>query len=143
MNIQSHKKEPLEVNITPQINSDGMIVLDVNIKIDDFVSAADPTNVVINKREIDTKTVVADKEVLALGGLIENRIENNMSKTPLLGNIPLINFLFKKAYIFPKLVPPPRFFLQYFKSRYTACDDSRRKPRGKNERSCLIDQKLS
>ncbi len=96
-NVDSFGKDQakLEVNITPQINSDGMILLDLVINIDDFRDSADKTSAEKNIRTIKTSTIVADKEVLALGGLIRNKTTNNVSKTPLLGNIPILGWLFK------------------------------------------------
>ncbi len=85
----------LEVAITPQINSDGMILLDLVIKINDFIDPADKSSAQKNTRTITTSTIVADKEVLALGGLIRNKTTNNVHKTPLLGNIPILGWLFK------------------------------------------------
>jgi len=85
----------LEVKLTPQINSDGMIILDLVITINDFVDSVNLTDATKNIREIKTSTIVANKEVLALGGLIRNRITRNQTKTPFLGDIPVLGWLFK------------------------------------------------
>lgn len=85
----------LAVSITPQINSDGMIVLDVAIDIDAFVDNVDLSSATKATKSIKTSTIVADREVLALGGLIKNQVDNSTSKWPLLGNIPIIGWLFK------------------------------------------------
>lgn len=85
----------LKVTITPQINSDGMIILVLRIELTEFTNPLNQTSGNKNSKIIETKTIVADKEVLALGGLIRNTIENNLSKTPLLGDIPVIGWLFK------------------------------------------------
>lgn len=86
----------LTVRITPQINSDGMILLDLDISIDEFVNADDASNnAAKTKKNIKTKTIVANKEVMALGGLIKNKLVESVSKTPILGDIPLLGWLFK------------------------------------------------
>lgn len=85
----------LVVSITPQINSDGMIILDIRVELSQFVGVANPENAVRTTREIKTKTIVANKEVLALGGLIQNNIENSQTKVPILGDIPILGWLFK------------------------------------------------
>lgn len=85
----------LSVEITPQINSDGMIVLDLTINIDTFVDQINLTSATKNTKNIKTTTIVADKEVLALGGLVKNQINNSTNKVPLLGNIPVLGWLFK------------------------------------------------
>ena len=85
----------LVVNIRPQINSDGMIVMNLVVDITEFT---DPNNQQSgNKltRKVKTQAVLADKEVLALGGLIRNNTSEGLSKTPILGDIPLLGWLFK------------------------------------------------
>jgi general secretion pathway protein D len=85
----------LEVKITPQINSDGMIVLDISIVLSQFVGVANPNNAVRTVREIKTKTIVTNKEVIALGGLIQNNVEDLVTKVPILGDIPILGWFFK------------------------------------------------
>lgn len=85
----------LSVRIKPQINSDGMIVLGLEINIDTFTDPVNLTSATKNTKTIKTTTIVADREVLALGGLVKNNINTSTNKVPLLGNIPIIGWLFK------------------------------------------------
>jgi general secretion pathway protein D len=85
----------LKVEVTPQINSDGMILLDLVVSLNNFVPGSTATNVALQNREIRTKAIVSDREVLALGGLIRNKSDHNKAKTPLLGDIPILGWLFK------------------------------------------------
>jgi len=84
----------LTVKVTPQINSDGMIVLDLVINLDEFIDP-NPNSATQNKKEIKTTTIVADNEVLALGGLIRNKTTENTSRVPILGDIPILGWFFK------------------------------------------------
>jgi len=94
-----YKDAKLEVIITPQINSDGMIILDLNIEIvefrDDVAGTEAAAAAARTRKVINTTTILADKEVLALGGLIKNKIEDGVSKLPVLGSIPILGWLFK------------------------------------------------
>jgi len=87
-------KATLKVDVTPTINSDGMISLKLHI---DFNQFTDPNPSSGNKttRAIDTNAILADKEVLALGGLIKNNIVEATTKVPILGDIPFLGWLFK------------------------------------------------
>lgn len=85
----------LEVNITPQINSDGMIGLTINVTINEFTNLVDQEDATQNTRNINTNAIVANKEVLALGGLIRNNIQTIESKVPILGDIPILGWFFK------------------------------------------------
>lgn len=86
----------LKLEVTPQINSDGMIVLKLNVLFENFVSLiTDDQEVAKQTRVIDTRTIVADKEVIAIGGLIQNVVMENLTKVPVLGDIPILGWLFK------------------------------------------------
>ncbi len=89
-------KANLDLNVTPQINSDGMIVLNLSIDIVDFTDPnPDSKNATTTTRHIKTHAIVANNEVLALGGLIKNSIGRQGHQVPLLGKIPIIGWLFK------------------------------------------------
>jgi len=83
----------IDVEVTPQINSDGMIGLKLTITINQFTEPA-PSGTKTT-RKIDTNVILADKEILALGGLIQHNISDSVSKVPILGDIPILGWLFK------------------------------------------------
>lgn len=89
----------LELNIIPQINSDGLINLEVAIKIENFsVKGDDPDNIDSGNtsiKEVQTCTNVANGEVLALGGLIKRTTTNTETNVPILSKIPIIGNLFR------------------------------------------------
>ncbi len=93
---QTFGDEPaeLKVDIIPQINSDGMIILELTVNITEFTSS-EVTDARRTTKKVKTQAIVADGEVLALGGLIRNTETTNISKTPVLGDIPLLGWLFK------------------------------------------------
>lgn len=89
----------LKLEVTPQINSDGMIVLKLNVLYENFVGSL--TNVeeaAKQTRLVDTRTIVADKEVIAIGGLVQNTITETLTKVPILGDIPILGWLFKNKH---------------------------------------------
>ena len=88
-------KATLKVEVTPQINSDGMITLDIVVSLVNFLAGSTATNVAQNTNEITTKAIVTDHEVLALGGLIQNNTSQSAAKVPLLGDVPILGWLFK------------------------------------------------
>ena len=85
----------LEVTVTPQINSDGMIVLDILVSLVQFLGPDDPNTCTKQSRELKTKIIAANKEVIALGGFVQNRTDDSVIKVPILGDIPIIGWLFK------------------------------------------------
>ncbi len=107
----------LVVQITPQINSDGIIALDIYITVDQFTNALDPSSATKDTKTIRTKANIANKEVLALGGLLRQEQDVDESQVPLLGNIPIIGWFFKNkrktdnknnllVFISPQIIEP-------------------------------------
>jgi len=90
----------LSLKITPQINKVTRFVkLKINQKIDDFKSGqGDPNSGVglpTTTRTAITEVMVRDRDTVAMGGLLRDReiVVNN--KVPLLGDIPVLGWLFK------------------------------------------------
>ena len=59
------------------------------------VSGATSVDISINKREIKTTVIVDDGGTIVLGGLIDEDVQESVSKVPLLGDIPVLGHLFK------------------------------------------------
>jgi general secretion pathway protein D len=84
------------LKITPQITDDGTILLKIDEEVSALATATVKTvDVVTNKRTISTKVLVADQEVIVLGGLIEEQLLQSEQRVPLLGSIPILGNLFK------------------------------------------------
>jgi len=94
-NIQ-YRPTGIELYITPQINSDGV----VNLIIRQVLSSVDTgasgvnDNPVFNNQEISTTVVVRNGENVVLGGLIQNDIESLNTGVPGLNRVPLLGNLF-------------------------------------------------
>ena len=55
------------------------------------------SEIATNKREIKTVVMVEDTEIIVLGGLISDDVQESERKVPLLGDIPLLGRLFKST----------------------------------------------
>ncbi len=87
------KKAVLGMEVTPQITPDDRVVLDVYITKDRFVSPTDPT---IDTKQIDTQVLLDNGETVVIGGIFQEDIGDEIVKTPVLGDIPLLGVLFRK-----------------------------------------------
>lgn len=91
------KDTGISLKITPQISEGEYVKLDLYQEI----SAVSPTtttgaaDLITTKRSAKTSVVVKDKDTVVIGGLIQDRELENISKMPLLGDIPLLGWLFK------------------------------------------------
>jgi len=82
------------LKITPQISQDGMVRLAISQEVTKLESTIDfrPTTL---KRTIDTTVIVDDNSTVVIGGLIDDKYAETETKVPLLGDIPLLGWLFK------------------------------------------------
>jgi general secretion pathway protein D len=86
----------LEVIVTPQISYEGLITLEITIKNNQFTGpSGGPQAGDRVEREIKNAVIVANNEVVALGGLVQNTFSENESRVPVLGKIPVLGWLFK------------------------------------------------
>ncbi|MFV1973146.1 MAG: type II secretion system secretin GspD [Thiohalobacterales bacterium] len=88
----------LTLKIKPQINEGNALKLNIEQEIssiaDSVVGAAD---LITNKRSIKTTVMADDGSIVVLGGLIEEQVGESHQKIPLLGDIPLLGYLFRST----------------------------------------------
>lgn len=85
----------LTVSMTPRISRSENINLEISVSADDFVTT-DLTNNTRNIRQISTNANLGNKEILVLGGLTKDSYTTIKRSLPILGDIPIIGYLFKK-----------------------------------------------
>lgn len=90
----SFKKAVLELRVTPQITPDDRIIMDLAISKDSVgdIFQGVPS---INTRAINTQVLVENGETVVLGGVYEQSTNDNVTKVPFLGDLPLIGVLFR------------------------------------------------
>jgi len=86
----------IKLKVTPQINEGDAVQLLIEQEVSS-VSGATSVDVIINKREIKTSVIVDDGGTIVLGGLIDDAVQESVSKVPLLGDIPILGHLFKST----------------------------------------------
>ncbi len=84
------------LRITPQITEGDYLKLDIYQEISDVkANKGQATDLVLRKRSAKTSVVMKDKDTVVIGGLIQDRDETIVNKIPLLGDIPVLGWLFK------------------------------------------------
>lgn len=91
----------LKLNVTPQITPDDNIIMDLKINQDsvaEFIAGELGAQVpIINTRELNTQVLVGNGETIVLGGVFSTESVREISKTPFLGDIPVLGRLFKRT----------------------------------------------
>jgi len=87
----------LTLKIKPQVSEGGTIKMDIYQEVSNvaLTSVSGASDLVTNKRSIDTKVLVDDGHTIILGGLIEDNKSESEQSVPLLGRLPLIGGLFR------------------------------------------------
>ncbi|MEP1385106.1 MAG: type II secretion system secretin GspD [Paraglaciecola sp.] len=86
----------IKLKVTPQINEGDAVQLLIEQEVSSL-SGATSVDIITNKREIKTSVIVDDGGTIVLGGLIDEDVQESVSKVPLLGDIPIIGHLFKST----------------------------------------------
>lgn len=108
------KKAVLGLTVTPQITPDDRVIMDVFITKDSFVSPLDPT---IDTKQIKTQVLLDNGETVIIGGIYQQEIRDGVIKVPILGDIPLLGYLFRRTersdqrtelliFLTPRLISP-------------------------------------
>jgi len=88
------KKAVLSIKVTPQITPDDRIIMDLTVN-KDAVGQIFSNIPSIDTRQVTTQVLVDNGDTIVLGGIYETETRNQEDKVPLLGDIPLIGYLFK------------------------------------------------
>lgn len=87
----------LTLRITPQINEGDSVRLQIEQESSSISNSSVASDLITNERRISTSVMVDDNEILVLGGLTQDDYRDTVTKTPLLGDIPLLGNLFKST----------------------------------------------
>jgi type IV pilus assembly protein PilQ len=88
------KKATLRLEVTPQITPEGSIFLDVKVN-KDSPGQQTLSGPAIDTKNVQTQVLVDNGGTVVLGGIFEQQERNTVTKVPLLGDIPIIGYLFK------------------------------------------------
>ncbi len=95
------KKAVLSLDVTPQITPDNRIIMDLEVHKDSvgsFVPTANGGSVPsIDTRDVKTQVLVDNGDTVVLGGIYETTRNTTINRVPLLGDLPLIGWLFRNT----------------------------------------------
>ncbi len=121
----------LTLKIKPQISEGGTVKLQISQESSTVAQATgvQASDLITNKRSLDTTVVVDDGNTIVLGGLIEDSVTENTQAVPFLSRIPLLGWLFKyrtekktktnlMVFLRPVIVRGPEDSYNFTSSRY-------------------------
>ena len=87
----------IQLEVKPQIGEGGAIKLFLRQEVSSIAGAVtnNSSDLILNKREIQTTMTVDDGQIMAIGGLLDDNERRTLEKVPVLGDIPLFGELFR------------------------------------------------
>lgn len=86
----------IKLKVTPQINDGTAVQLTIEQEVSS-VKGATSVDIRVAKRAINTTVIADDGGMVILGGLIDETVQESVSKVPLLGDIPILGHLFRST----------------------------------------------
>jgi general secretion pathway protein D len=85
----------LSLRVRPQISEGGTVKLAIYQETSNLAPTSNASDIITNKRSIDTNVLVDDGQIIVLGGLIEDTANDTVEQVPGLGDLPIVGNLFK------------------------------------------------
>jgi type IV pilus assembly protein PilQ len=89
------KEAALSLTVTPSIIGDGHVLLDIKVNNDSAVEVANSDEPGIKTNEITTKLLIEHEDIVVIGGIKIHNATDSRTKTPGIGNVPVVGNLFK------------------------------------------------
>ena len=86
----------IKLNVTPQINAGDSIKLTIEQEVSN-VNGRTPVDVTFSTRKVKTSVLVNTGDTVVIGGLLDENVQESVSKVPLLGDIPILGHLFRST----------------------------------------------
>ena len=90
------RKANLKLEVTPQITPEGNIILDVDVT-KDSVGQVTTAGFAIDTKHVNTKVLVENGGTVVLGGIFQITDTDTITKVPLLGDVPVLGYLFRNT----------------------------------------------
>ncbi len=92
------KQVAMYMEVIPRVNEGNVITLIVHPRLEEIIGYSGPSDYpqpIISRREVTTQVTVREGETAAIGGLIKETTSKNVEKLWLLGDIPVLGYLFR------------------------------------------------
>ena len=102
INTVQYQDIGIKLIVTPTINPDGLVIMDVKPEISTTTAETVPISEKVNasifaKRSSSARVAILNGQTIVIGGLMQDQETNAVKKVPLLGDVPLLGELFKRT----------------------------------------------
>ena len=145
----------LTLKVTPHLAGDDSIRLELEQETSDVQSGANvqASDLITTKREIKTTVLAEDRQTIVLGGLMRDSIDKTVRKVPLLGDIPLLGYLFRSTstsrekqnlmmFLRPTILVDGERLVELTRRKYLGISSLQFRVNGRGELERLVDEPL-
>ena len=94
----SREEVGIKLSVKPQINEGNSVILEIKQEVSGVAGPlTGTTDLITNKRTIETTVLVDNNQIIVLGGLIDEDIQEDIQRVPVLGSIPVLGRLFQSS----------------------------------------------
>lgn len=90
------KEVGIKLTVTPQINAGDSVKLTIEQEVSN-VNGRTPVDVTFSTRKVKTSVMVRTGDTVVIGGLLDENVQESVSKVPILGDIPILGHLFRST----------------------------------------------
>ena len=83
------------LRVRPQVAEAGAVKLGIYQEVSSIRDENNPNGIILNKRALESQVVIDDGQIIVLGGLISDDVNSTVQSVPVLGNIPVVGWLFR------------------------------------------------
>ncbi|WP_415229536.1 type II secretion system secretin GspD [Psychromonas sp.] len=91
------KEVGIKLTVTPQINEGDSVQMVIEQEVSNIKNDTSAVDVIFATRSVKTTVLAKSGETIVIGGLINEEVNETVQKVPLLGDIPLVGFLFRST----------------------------------------------
>ena len=94
----SREEVGIKLSVKPQINEGNSVILEIKQEVSGVAGPlTGTTDLITNKRTIETTVLVDNNQIIVLGGLVDEDIQEDVQRVPVLGSIPVFGKLFQSS----------------------------------------------
>ena len=94
----SREEVGIKLSVKPQINEGNSVILEIKQEVSGVAGPLPgTTDLITNKRTIETTVLVDNNQIIVLGGLVDEDIQEDIQRVPVLGSIPVLGKLFQSS----------------------------------------------
>ncbi len=152
-NTVERKTVGIKLKVKPQINEGDSVQLEIEQEVSSVADSTSSNNASLgptfNTRTVNNAVLVGSGETVVVGGLLDKTVNDSASKVPLLGDIPVLGYLFRSnsqtvskrnlmLFIRPTIIRDRDDFRNASSDKYQAFSKEQEQLRGKEARGVTL-----